>query len=657
MSDDDSNGSNSEVRQPIVAVTGHVDHGKTSLLDLIRSIGDKRQTNVMNRESGGITQELGVTNVPTSLLEKAIESMPFDEKPELEMPGLIFLDTPGHQSFGSIRQRSGGVADIAVLIVDLVEGFKPQTIQSIQILKNKGIPFVIAGNKVDRVHQWETKRGRSSLESWKSQSKDVQTTADKFFNRLQGEVAEHAQFNIMKYWEGIKSFDIDNDRLFVPISAKEGEGLQDLLFVLLIMASHYARKDRIIDLNDIAEGYVLESREEVGLGRTVDIILTKGSINVGDEILYSTMDRNVSKHIRAIRTPQGMAEMRDAGNRWETVQTAHSAQGLKISVPGLSEILIGGEVFFPKDGEDPSACIRRMEKRRDDLRKATPIMCSVCKKVMKRNHFYATHRNSDADGYSETCRNSEELNEGAIVKARTVGGLEALVHELGERKIPISRAEVGPVNRRDLRQIMATANEEHRILVALSVQGNDQVEKELSDLLKKKGVAPYNYVQSNIIYQITDKIDEIQDAIRERASSSSGPVFMPGQVRYLTKYGMMNDDPALFGVHVLKGSLRVGQELLRNDGSGRTLGKVMSIGEEGQTVAREGEQVPIKMNIRFTRSKIVDDEDFWCDVPSADAKMMRNISMTESEKSAFNEIKKIHNMILEDRRYGFGWKL
>ena len=254
MSDDNTNAPNSEVRQPIVAITGHVDHGKTSLLDFIRSIGDKRQTNVMNREDGGITQELGVTNVPASLLERAIESMPFEKKPDLEMPGLIFLDTPGHQSFGSIRQRSGSVADIAVLIVDIVEGFKPQTIQSIKILKNKGIPFVIAGNKIDRVHQWESKRGRSSWESWKSQSKDVQTTADKFFNRLQGEVAEHAQFNIEKYWKGLKDFDIDNDRLFVPLSAKEGEGLQDLLFVLLIMASHYARKDRIIDANDIAEG-------------------------------------------------------------------------------------------------------------------------------------------------------------------------------------------------------------------------------------------------------------------------------------------------------------------------------------------------------------------------------------------------------------------
>ncbi|MBT6254584.1 MAG: GTP-binding protein, partial [Euryarchaeota archaeon] len=151
MSDDGTEEIGDILRQPIVAVTGHVDHGKTSLLDLLRSIGDKNQTNVMNREAGGITQELGVTNVPVTLLNDAIQTMPFKEKPVFESPGVIFIDTPGHESFGSIRKRSGSVADIAILIVDLTEGFKPQTIQSIKILENNEIPFVVVGNKVDRV--------------------------------------------------------------------------------------------------------------------------------------------------------------------------------------------------------------------------------------------------------------------------------------------------------------------------------------------------------------------------------------------------------------------------------------------------------------------------------------------------------------------------
>ncbi|MCH1422607.1 MAG: GTP-binding protein [Candidatus Poseidoniaceae archaeon] len=659
MSNDDGLEKNAlGVRQPIVAVTGHVDHGKTSLLDLLRSIGDKGQTNVMNREEGGITQELGVTNVPASLMETAIASMPFKEKPNIEIPGLIFIDTPGHQSFGSIRNRSGGVADIGILIVDMVEGFKPQTVQSIKTLTSKGVPFVIVGNKIDRIHQWESKRGRSSWESWKNQSKDAQALADKKFYELLGEVAKH-NYNITKYWEGLGNFDIENDRLFVPMSAKNGEGLQDLLFVLLFMAQHFARDDRIIDPNEMAEGYVLESREEVGLGKTVDVILTKGTAKVGNKVLYNTNTGIVNNHIRAIRVPSGMAEMRDAGNRWDSVKTASAARGLKLSIPDMQDILIGSQIFFPGEGEDTSDAVKLMNDETKRIRNATPIMCSVCKNVMARSHFFGSHKNPDADKtlFSEQCVYADELRVGAVVKARTVGGLEAVIDELAKRKIPISKAEVGPVNRSDIRMIQATEHEEHRFLIALSVEGNDQVRKELASSTKKGSTPRYNFIHSNLIYQIIEKIDDTIEAIRERASSSSGPVFMPGQVRYLTKYGMMNDDPALFGVHVLKGSLRVGQELLRNDGTGRTLGKIMSIGEDGQTIAREGEQVPVKMNIRFTRSKIVDDEEFWADVPSNDAKMMRHISLTESEKSAFDEIKKIHNHILEDRRYGFGWKL
>ena len=146
----------------------------------------------------------------------------FKEKPPFESPGIIFLDTPGHESFGSIRSRSGSVADIAILIVDIVEGFKPQTIQSIQLLEQNNIPFIIVGNKIDRIHHWESKRGRSSWQSWDEQTKDVKETADEHYYKLLGQVATHSRFNLANIGKEIKAFDIENDRLFVPMSAKEG---------------------------------------------------------------------------------------------------------------------------------------------------------------------------------------------------------------------------------------------------------------------------------------------------------------------------------------------------------------------------------------------------------------------------------------------------
>lgn len=654
------------LRQPIVAVTGHVDHGKTSLLDLLRSIGGNK-TNVMNREAGGITQELGVTNVPSELLVKAIQTMPFKEKPKFESPGIIFLDTPGHESFGSIRNRSGSVADIAILIVDIVEGFKPQTIQSIEILEQNDIPFIIVGNKIDRIHQWESKRGRSSWQSWNEQSKDVQKMADDYYFKLLGQVASYSKFNLSKYWDGIKTFDIKNDRLFVPMSAKEGEGLQDLLFVILAMAEKFAREDLIIHAEDMAEGYVLESREEIGVGKTIDIILTKGTIRVGDSVAYNTndgpiadlshADDSTSVRIRSIRKPMGMAEMRDAGKRWENVQFASAASGLKLVIPRMKEIHIGSKIFFPKPEEDLELIFKEMKLENKRIRDDAPIMCSICSEVLSRKDFSTLHTNPSAkgDGFSQGCQTAREVREGAVVKARTFGGLEAVLYELKKRKIPISHAEVGPVNKRDVREILATANDEHKFLIALAVKGNEQVEREIKEAEKSNKSVDFNYVQGDIIYQIMDQIDERIEEIREEtANSDSGLLFRPAQIRYLNM--SFKDKPAVFGVQVLKGQIRVGQELLRSDGTGRILGKILSIGTDGEKIAHEGEQVPIQVNIRFSRSNIVEDEIFYGNVLEEDSKNMRNVSLSESEKDAFMEIIKIHQEILQEFGYGFGWK-
>ncbi|RPG70804.1 MAG: GTP-binding protein [Euryarchaeota archaeon TMED99] len=654
------------LRQPIVAVTGHVDHGKTSLLDLLRSIGGNK-TNVMNREAGGITQELGVTNVPSELLVKAIQTMPFKDKPKFESPGIIFLDTPGHESFGSIRNRSGSVADIAILIVDIVEGFKPQTIQSIQILEENNIPFIIVGNKIDRVHRWESKRGRSSWQSWNEQSQDVQKMADDFYYKLLGQVASHSKFNLAKYWEGIKTFDIKNDRLFVPMSAKEGEGLQDLLFVILAMAEKFAREDLIIHEQDMAEGYVLESREEIGVGKTIDIILTKGTIRVGDSVAYNTNEGPVadsfhgddtsSVRIRSIRKPIGMTEMRDAGKRWENVESASAAAGLKLVIPRMKEIHIGSKIFFPMPEDDLESLFTEMKLENKRIRDEAPIMCSICHDVLSRKEFSTLHTNPNAvgKGFSQGCQTAREVREGAVVKARTFGGLEAVLYELKKRKIPISHAEVGPVNKRDVREILATGNDEHKFLIALAVKGNVQVENELKEAAKSKKEVDFNYVQGDILYQIMDQIDELVEQIREKAANSDdGPVFRPAQIRYLNM--SFKDKPAVFGVQVLKGQIRVGQELLRDDGTGRVLGKIMSIGTEGETVAHEGQQVPIQVNIRFSRSNISDDEIFYGNVLEEDSKKMKQVSLSESETDAFIEIVKIHQEILQEFSYGFGWK-
>src|SRR3989338_7239224 len=129
-----------KIRQPIVAVLGHVDHGKTSVLDRIR------RTSVSKREAGGITQHIGASEVPADVIEgicgEALKRM----KVRLKIPGLLFIDTPGHEAFTNLRQRGGSMADIAVLVVDVAQGFQPQTLEAVGILKEYKTPFIVAVN-------------------------------------------------------------------------------------------------------------------------------------------------------------------------------------------------------------------------------------------------------------------------------------------------------------------------------------------------------------------------------------------------------------------------------------------------------------------------------------------------------------------------------
>jgi len=676
-----------KLRQPIVAVTGHVDHGKTSLLDHLRRLGENTgETNVMDREVGGITQEIGVTQIPLSILTDSIAKMPFKSDAfKFDSPGLIFIDTPGHESFGSIRKRGGGIADLAILVVDIQDGLKPQTIEAIRILENfvvddnnevdfsktrGGTPYIVVGNKIDKIHQWESKQDRSSYTAWTEQSKDASQFAEQYYNNLVGQFAKESGKNLVKFWDGLSSFNSDDDRLFVPMSALKGEGMQDLLFTILLMAERLSEEKResiTIKPNEVAEGYVLESREEVGLGKTIDIILTKGSIKTGDDVAYNTnegpvgniADESIRPRIRAIRKPRGLSEMRDAGDRWESLDKADSAAGLKLVIPNMEDVLIGSRIFFPKPNDDYNKIRSDMNDENKKLRESHPVMCSVCNEVFTSKDFSGIHTNKNAgikNGFSEQCQYAEALRKGAVVKARTIGGLEAVLYELAKRKIPISSAEVGPIRKSDLRRIQATDKPEHRFLIGLSVEGNDQVQGQLEKILENKDSADFHYLQSDLIHQITEQIDEVLDEIQAKLSGSE-QIFKPGQIRHILYNGMSHfkDKPAAFPVHVLKGQIRVGQELLRNDGSGKTLGKILSIGKEGQLTAHQGEKVSIGMNIRFTRSNISEDDEFYADIPEKQAAKMKNAKLNDSEKDAFAEIVKIHREILQNHGYAWGW--
>ena len=297
-----------------------------------------------------ITQHIGATEVPSDVLNRLCA--PLLGGKTFDSPGLLFIDTPGHHSFSSLRSRGGSLADIAILMVDIMEGCRPQTKESLRILKQSKTPFVVAANKVDRIHGWDAEEGRSMTISMRGQSKESLGLFDQRYWELVGQFAEEG-FNLERY-EKIKDF--TKEIAMVPISAREGEGIQDLLAVVIGLAERYL-SDQLTDVDGSGEATVLEMKEERGLGKTLDLILHRGSIRKGDEIVLVSDRGGISTHVKGLFSPRGMSEMRDAGDRWDNTEAAYAAAGVKISAPSLDGVLVGTTLRVVNSDEERSAAI------------------------------------------------------------------------------------------------------------------------------------------------------------------------------------------------------------------------------------------------------------------------------------------------------------
>ena len=583
-------------RQPIVAVLGHVDHGKTSVLDYIRSLGQDRQSSVMAREAGGITQHIGATEVPATLLNEFCA--PLMGGKEFLSPGLLFIDTPGHHSFSTLRTRGGSLADIAILVIDMMEGCQPQTLESIRILKNAKTPFVVCGNKLDRIHGWHCVNGRSSAESMKDQDQQAMGLFEQKFWNLVGEFGEQG-FNLDMY---NKIADFTQNIPLVPCSAKEGEGMQDLLAITIGLAEKFL-DEQLSDVDGASEGTVLEMKEERGLGKTLDVILYRGQVNKGDEIVIATDQGPKVTRVRGLFRPRGMAEMRDAGDRWDAIETVDAAAGLKLAAPDLEGVLAGTTLRVLSDD--------------DELRKQA---------------IEATEEESEI---------SIELEEeGIVIKADTLGGLEALAFELRnlDNPIPIRSAGIGPVNKRDLRGAENAADPLQRVILAFSTS----VQTETAEELEKEDCR-VEHIGSDVIYHILERFEswtekrtiELEEEKREK-------IVYPGKIKILTDHIFRRSGPAVVGVRILGGRLHIGQRLLTVDG--KKIGQVRSIrtGDSSHKEAKQGEEVAVAIE-GATVGRGIDEEDILLvDVPSSHARRLRKLELSTAEEEILDELTAIH---------------
>ena len=309
------------LRTPIVCVMGHVDHGKTSLLDKIRG------TSVVNKEAGAITQHIGATEVPLLTVQTLCKGMLGGN---MVVPGLLFIDTPGHHAFTTLRSRGGALADLAVVVIDINEGFQPQTIEAIKILKQFKTPFVIAANKIDRIHGWTPHPNEPFGQTFKAQPDYVQTALDKKIYEIVGRLDEIG-FSSDRY-DRVRDFTTNVG--IVPLSAKTGEGIPDLLMVLIGLAQRFLEESLKFHVTGPGIGTILEVKEERGLGFTIDTIIYDGVIKVGDTIVIGGREQPFVTKVRALLKPKPNREIR-MEERFDHVHRVTAASGVKILAPDL----------------------------------------------------------------------------------------------------------------------------------------------------------------------------------------------------------------------------------------------------------------------------------------------------------------------------------
>jgi len=569
------------VRQPIVSVLGHVDHGKTTFLDYIRG------TAVAEREAGRITQHIGATEVPLETIYEICGDLVKDKK--FKVPGLLFIDTPGHHAFTTLRARGGSLADLAVLIVDVMEGLMPQTIESINILRQYKTPFVVCLNKVDRIQGWRTVKDATFHQTYKRQTERVKKILDERMYELIGKLYERG-FSAERY-DRIEDF--TKNIALVPICAKSGEGIPDVLLLLVGLAQRFLEK-RLETEEGPGEGTILEVKEEKGLGPTIDVIVYKGSIAKGDTIIIGAEEPIITK-VRALLKPRPLDEIRDPKERFISVDRVTAAVGVKIAAPNLEEAVAGAPLCVADETMEES--ISRLKRE-----------CRI---------------------------HVETSDEGIYIKADAIGSLEALAFELRNEGIAVRRAEVGDVSRKDLVETAAYNNPLHRVILGFNVK----VLPEASETMAERDV---EVITGKIIYKLLEDYKLWSERKREEIERQTRiSVVYPGKFKILPDYVFRTSKPAVVGVRVLAGRIRPEQRLLREDG--RVVGTIKSIQSEGKNLkeAIAGQEVAISIE-GVTIGRQLDVEDVvYIDIPEKDAKLLQKTELSYDEKECLSQVLKI----------------
>ncbi|MGQ9780870.1 MAG: translation initiation factor IF-2 [Nitrososphaeria archaeon] len=583
-------------RQPIVVVLGHVDSGKTSLLDKIR------KTAVQARESGGITQHIGASMFPKETLLEICGPLITGVGGEVKVPGILVIDTPGHEVFSNLRVRGGSAADFSIIVVDVMKGIEAQTIESLEILRQRRVPFVVALNKVDMVSGWRMGPSAFVTESLKRQSPTVVEILDRQLYTVVGGLSRLGFRS--ELYSRVRSF--TKEVAIVPVSAKTGEGIPELLSIIVGLTQHYMMSSLACELG-APSGIILEVKEEVGLGVSADIILIDGILKTGDMVAVMKKGGAVPAKVKAILMPKPLDEMRDPTDKFTHVEEVCAAAGVKLVSPELEGVLPGSKFMGYKDGADFQRIKSQIEGEVEGL-------------------IFA----------------KDEL--GLVVKADALGSLEAIVGSLKKRNVPIRLADIGPVSRRDVVEAIAVAEKDPFLGVILYF--HVKLYPDAEELMQAKKVKAFN---DPVIFNIIEGYLRWVEAERQKIESTEfGSLVLPCKIQVMKGYVFRRSNPAIFGVEVLEGRLKPSFRMMKDDGV--VVGAIGGIQDRGKSldIVYKGNQVAVSIREAvvgrsFNEGDILYSSPSYNDFKTLKSKYMNRLD--EGEKKTFEEILKIKKAV------------
>lgn len=573
-----------KIRQPIVTVCGHVDHGKTSILDALRS------SSIATGEAGGITQKISFTSYPAEQLKKAcplIESSGIN----LEIPGFLLIDTPGHAAFTNLRKRGGSLADLAVLVIDINEGIKPQTAEVIQILKRNKTPFLIALNKIDNISGWKTDLKMGLKENIELQAQNIKNTFNERYMTLIGSLNFHGfdsdlYFNITDFTKRIA---------LIPCSAKTKQGIPELIMMLCGLSQKYL-KDKL-KLGEDAKGVVLEIKKEKS-GNYAEAILYDGELSKTNQIAFSNLEGEPK--ISKIRV---LEEIEPLSVKFKPKEKVHASTGLRMQLIEKEEIFSGMPFEIYKNNLD-----ELKEKFKKEISESINSMLD---------------------------------KQGIIAKADSLGSLEALLFLLKQNNIQVLKAGIGSITKTDI--ISAKANIKINELNAVILGFNTPIDEE-ANLLLKLEKEKIKVLTNDVIYKlIEDTVEFRKQKAKEIEKMRLMDLASLFKIKILHQFVFRNLNPAIFGVRIEAGKMRKDLNLI--DEKGEKIGRIKNIQSEKKSVEEAGEGLEVAISVSGVNfERVLKDKNYlYSDISESHFKTFKKNKdlLSSNELRALQEIAEI----------------